>query len=275
MVAGGGLYAPALNPWSGDSTQVLYYADQQTDETYELFAAAANGSGNVKVNGTLALNADVPCCDTFSWSPDSNYVSYTANQSTVVDAYLWNRTTGTRTVLDSAGPTTVLHNAWSPNGQKLAFFGDSQSGVGWRKLYIANNNGGNATLASGTMSSGGSFAYYTNLVFNQPSYRPAWSPDSSRYLYAADKNIDGVLELFAATADGSRNIKVSEAVATGTGIDGHGFGWSNDGKKVIYIQDIGGMFALFSNDSLGGTPINLSGDLLVQGTAINYAGPTY
>jgi Tol biopolymer transport system component len=64
---------------SADSSQVVYYADQDTPAVLELYSVSSRGpaTGGVKLNGTLATGGRV---DYFQITPNSNRVVYLADQ---------------------------------------------------------------------------------------------------------------------------------------------------------------------------------------------------
>jgi hypothetical protein len=56
---------------------VVYLADQETDELFELYSVPLGGGTVVKLNAPLVTGGDIV---DFSISPDSNHVVYLADQ---------------------------------------------------------------------------------------------------------------------------------------------------------------------------------------------------
>lgn len=78
MVAGGSLQNFS---WAPDGSRIAYRADQDSDEVFELYSVLPDGSGLVKVSGAMVEGGNVNSGNIF-WSPDSNYISYIADQDT-------------------------------------------------------------------------------------------------------------------------------------------------------------------------------------------------
>jgi hypothetical protein len=72
---------------SPDSNRVVYRADQDTDEVYELYSVPLAGGSPVKLNGTLVSGGRVW---NFQISPNSGRIVYRADQDTdeVVELYV-------------------------------------------------------------------------------------------------------------------------------------------------------------------------------------------
>jgi len=127
---------------------------------------------------------------------------------------------------DSDRGTTVTDNgflpAWSPDGAHVAFLRNSANAG---ELYIANPNGGERRLDGGGIGIAGysvsPYNYLHATVF-------AWSPDSSKLVYPAEKN--GIANLWS--------VGVKDAAATAltanseAGISFYSPIWSSDGKRI-------------------------------------------
>src|SRR5690606_21850652 len=75
LVSGGSVTNWFISP---DGSRVAYRADQNTDEKYEVFVTAIDGSGESKrLNGDLPANGSV---ERFQWAENGNTVLYLANQ---------------------------------------------------------------------------------------------------------------------------------------------------------------------------------------------------
>lgn len=87
------------------------------------------------------------------------------------------------------------------------------------------------------------------------------SPDSSRVVYIADQETDGVFELFSSAVDGSENIKISGNLTPGGNVAG--FDITPDSSQVVYLADqiIAGsneLFAVAIDDTFTNTGFQLN-----------------
>ena len=67
--------------WAPDSSRIAYFADQDSDETDELYTSEPDGSNNVKVSGSMVSGGNVLAL-TAQWAPDSSRILYIADQDT-------------------------------------------------------------------------------------------------------------------------------------------------------------------------------------------------
>jgi Tol biopolymer transport system component len=218
LVAGGKVVSFA---WSPDRAWVAFVADKEVDETYELYMVPPTGGAAVKVNAPLPGSADVD--PAIAWSPDSTRV-----------AYILDHHTGNQTELHTVGaggaggdaevsephPSgwTVVDYAWAPDSSRLAYRAADLSAGFIGELYttLPNDSSGSVKI-SGPMIATGDVAQYH------------WSPDSTRLVYRADQETDGLFELYVSPAtDAAQNVKVS---AGDTNIQ---FGWSPDSSLVAF-----------------------------------------
>ena len=66
--------------WAPDSSRIAYIANQDSDDTYELYTSyPTTPSGNVKVSGTLVSGGQL---SDYGWAPDSSRIAYIADQDT-------------------------------------------------------------------------------------------------------------------------------------------------------------------------------------------------
>ena len=72
-------YFARLFVWAPDSSRIAYIADQDTNDTDELYTSLPDGSNNVKVNGAFVSDGNIL---SFKWAPDSSRIAYVADQDT-------------------------------------------------------------------------------------------------------------------------------------------------------------------------------------------------
>lgn len=195
-------YTVGLN-WSPDGSRLLYRADQDTDEVYELYAVPATGGGATKVNDPLVTGGDVDF--DFAWSPDGSRVAYVADQDTddVWELYVVSAAGGSAIEVSSA-PESLGHVdriAWSPDGSRIAYDARQDSNYNY-ELYVVPAMGGIATKVNDPLVTGGKVLSF------------AWSPDGSRLVYRADQETDEVFELYVVAATGGGATKINDALVT-------------------------------------------------------------
>ncbi len=229
--------------WSSDSTKILYKADPDELGQSEVFVVNPDGTGNVRINGPLNAGQ---ISVSLAWSPDGARVSYVSNEEGAPDTFdLYtsspdgmNTTKVSVPLVAGGGPR---YPAWSPDGSRIAYYGASVD-TDVMELYTVRPDGTESLKVSGSMVAGGSVYLIPGLV-----YPPRWSPDSSRLLYSADQETDGVIELFTVRTDASENFKLNAPIGQ-TGVVGDfRDDWSADSSAVAYYTDleIAGMRELY------------------------------
>jgi roadblock/LC7 domain-containing protein len=111
---------------SPDSTHVLYRADEDTNEKFELFSVPITGGAPLKLNPLLSSQGDVTSAE---FTPDGSRVIYLANEdsASTVELFSVSSTGGTPTKL--SGPLVVGGNVTgfqiSPDGQRVVYRADA------------------------------------------------------------------------------------------------------------------------------------------------------
>jgi Tol biopolymer transport system component len=214
--------------WSPDSTQLVYTADAEIDEIFEVYLVAPDGSGHRKINGNTA-NGSV-YLDDVRWSPDGRYVSQRV-RSASTHAVLGINTHDTL----AGGPNSVRVNptismapavfdyGWSPQGDRIAYIGNAVLDTR-PELFVVNPDGtGHTKVSSG----------YGGMIgkIDVPVSSMAWSPDGSRLAYIATFTF-GQPELFTVSPDGSGNLRVNGALTSPDFVGS--FRWSPDSRRLAY-----------------------------------------
>ena len=135
--------------FSPDGSRVLYRADQDTNEVYELYSVRAAGGTPVKLNAELTFRwRGVAVEHGFQFSPDGSRVLYRADQDTdnVFELYSVPATGGTPVKLNSA-----LTFRWrcglgadfqfSPDGSRVLYLAEQDTNDVW-ELYSVPAAGG-------------------------------------------------------------------------------------------------------------------------------------
>jgi len=247
LVAGGDvlftpdyLPAEAFAPITPDGSRVLYVADQEQDEVFELYSAPIDGSGPaVKLNGSLAPGGNViavspPFGPNPIWpqvSADGSSAVYRADQEVagVIEIY--------SVPLDGSGAPVKLNSPLGPAGD--VFSARLSRDAAW-VLFVASTDAfGPTELFRVPLRGSPARARRTDdrnrlNVPLGPSERVSLvsiSPDSTRVVYQANPGGGATDELFSVPIGGGRSALLS--------VLGDGEVFSNaiaaDGERVVYL----------------------------------------
>ena len=255
-VAGGELFD--IGQVSPDSSRVVYVADQDTDEAFELYSAPIDGSSPaVRLNGPLGADGDVfpnffgyfPFL-TVEISADSSRVVYGANQDmSGVEVY--------SAPIDGSATPVKLSAPMVANGRPVflrisadssrVVYGADQDVNEVMELYSVPIDGSEAPVKlNGPLAPGAECGMC------------AISPDSTHVVFIlADFSMAGIQ---SAPIDGSSPpVQIADSIQ----YDGPPFGVlqiSGDSSRVVYWN----ADTLYSVPIAGGTAVNLSGNLTVS-----------
>jgi Tol biopolymer transport system component len=238
LVAGGDVYqdlhgfVPRSFALTPDGARVVYLADQEEDERFELFSAPVDGSAApVKLNGVLVAGGDVRtdagAAPLFALTPDGTRVAYLADQETDGHVELF------VAPLDGHAPARKLSRGEfvatsdeplqvSPDGARVVY--RAHPGPGPRmQLFAAllDGSGAPVRLDAAAGDQVGAFRI---------------SPDGRRVAYVAGS------ELFAvAIAGGVPPERVNGTLVPGGSVTrpyyGSAFAFHPDSTRVYYIAD--------------------------------------
>jgi hypothetical protein len=220
---------------SPNSARVVYQADQQTNEVYELYSVPIGGpaSSGVKLNGALVLGGDVRFTSGFQISPNSARVVYFADQQIdeVVELYSvpigGPASSGVKLNGALVAGGNVFEAGISPNSARVVYRADPQT-VFVTELYSVPIGG---PASAGVKLNGA-------LVAGGRVGRASISPNSARVVYTADQQTNDVNELYSVPIAGpaSAGVKLNgPLVANG---DVHvAFAISPDSTRAVYVAD--------------------------------------
>jgi Tol biopolymer transport system component len=233
----GGDVTPGSPQFSPNGSRVLYHADQNSDEMFELFCVPSNGGTPVRLNGSLVAGGDVRESG-IQFSPTSDRVLYSADQQTdqVFELYSVSSQGGVAVRLNgplAAGGDVADDATFSPDGSRVIYRADQRIDE-VSELFITSSVGGTPLRLSSELDLGGDVV------------TAAFSPDGSQVVYLADQNADEVYELFAVASSGGDARKISGPLTNGGDVIDWRF--SPDGQTLVYRadQELDELFELFS-----------------------------
>ncbi len=230
LTAGRSVYSFQI---SSDSSRVVYTADQQTDQVYELYSVPIGGpaEAGIKINKLSLSSLGSVNYGRFQISPDSSRVVYIIEWVRTGINELYSVPIGgpaasgikLNEVLTAGG--NVLSFQISPDNGRVVYIADQDSND-VRELYSVPIGGpaASGTKLNGILTEGGAVSDYEISL------------DSSRVVYRADQQTDGVEELYGVPIGGpaASGIKLNVAMAGGHVIS---FQISPDSSRVVYIVD--------------------------------------
>jgi Tol biopolymer transport system component len=262
----GGNVQPAFR-FSPDGTQVLYAADRDTDEFFDLFLVDTAAPGTpATVNPALVANGSVT--ESYEFSPDGTWIGYIADQDTddVLELYaVPTATPGTSSKLNGtlAAGGDLCNFVFDPTSQRVAYCAEEETN-GVIELFIVELTApGVTTKLNSPLVAGGRVTDYT------------FGADGDFLIYRADQETDDAYELYRVDlTNPGVGTKINGALVAGGSVDlpvilhRPEFMLTPDDLKVVYAadQDIDQQFDLYSVElSAAGAPAKLTPALVGRG----------
>lgn len=254
-----------------DSQHVVYLADQDTDDVYELYRAPITGGGStIKLSGTVTAAPGVIEGSTYV-SPDGQYVVFRLSTSSILQLYSARVDgTGSRVRLNPAlmpGAQVDGSIFIAPNSQRVVYLADQDTDDLF-ELYSVPIGGGTSVKISGPTP--------TEVADDDqvPGVRILITPDSSRVVFKAVR--DGEPGLFSGSLTGGNAPRLSGTLDAGGVFDD--FKVTPDSAQAIYIaaqrpgvdgscrgipqgQPCDLLFEVWRVPVTGGTPERINGEL--------------
>lgn len=223
---------------SPDGKYLVYRADHDVKDRFELYAVSTATARRVKLNGRLIRHSVEP---DFQISPDGSRVLYRARQESVFDIDLhsvWLTGGGDVTVNRHTVEREVLEFRFSPDGEHVIYRAEDR--------YSPNDGLFRTSIHGGPV---------TRLDTNG-AVRFVIAPDSGHVVYEGPS-----LGLYSVPIRGGDALQVSEEFSVGGRV--RDFQVTRDGKRIVYLQNQGrfGIETLFSVSVAGEDRIRLNGTL--------------
>ena len=245
---------------SADSTMVIYRADQDTNEVFELYSVPVEGGAVIKLNDPLVAGGDVRLGD-FLVSADSTTVVYLADQDTDDMFELYSVPVG-------GGRVKILNDPLVAGGDVIAFrisadsktvvYRADQDADGVFELYSVRIGGGPAKILNDPLVSGG------NVI----TFRI--SADSTTVVYRADQEADNSVDLYSVPIGGGTAIRINEPLLGSGGVVA--FDLSSDSTTVVYRANKFSISPteLYSVPMVGGPVTKINGPLVAGGDLVEF-----
>ena len=182
---------------SPDGSRIVYRADQDVDDVFELYSVPFGGGPSVKISGPLVDGGDVDFL--YEIVPDSSRVVYFADQDTddVMELY--------SVPIDGGAPPVKLNGDLVAGGS-LNTFDFEISPDGSRVVYLADQDVDDSEEVFSRRIDGSGMPVKLNgpmLIDDGDVMDFVISPDSSTVVYRAEQDIEFTEELYSRPIDGS------------------------------------------------------------------------
>lgn len=243
--------------WSPDRARIAFVAEDAAGDDRMYVVALADGIAvPVTPPPTPGTYVGYPL-----WSPDGTKLAFVAN---LVDdpldtdeLWVWN---GVGLAVQVSGDEHVMTTArpfWAPDSTKLAY-GGQVAGTqpnGAVSLWVVGADGAGRTKVSGALVAGGSVSWNSPNGADGAGIYEVWAHDSQRVAFLADKDVDGVVDLWTVKADGTGLVKV--LAASGPNTDVYAFQWSPTQPQLFGVRSGSGA-QLWVMPAAGGAAVPVS-----------------
>ncbi len=248
---------------SPDSTRVVFRADKDTEGTAELYSTPIASSAPIKISGTLVSGGNVGLGG-LQISGDSTRVVFLADKDTVGVLELYSTPISSSAPIKISGALVaggaVRAFKISPDSARVVFTADKDTDA-IVELYSTPIASSVPIKISGTMVAGG------NVAFGSTDFQI--SPDSVAVVFRADKDTDGVSELYSTPISSSAAIKISGPLVAGGIVSS--FLISPDSDTVVFRadKDTDNVNELYSTPIASSASVKISGALVANGSVLN------
>ncbi len=229
------LNGPLAQPGSGDVTEsrvspdgawVVYLADQELDETYDLFSVpSAGGAEPIRLNPTPVVGRSVA---RFEVAAAGGRVVFLANLERGLYSVPLDGSAAALELFPPLAPDRrIVEFHIDPRGSRVVYTADQDQDEVY-ELYSAPVDASQGPVRiSGSLVPGG------DVAWSPRESHVAISPDGTRVLYRADQEQDGAVQLYSAPIEGAAlPLRLSgPLVALGGVVD---FALSADSRWVVY-----------------------------------------
>ncbi|NJM06055.1 hypothetical protein HC891_07420, partial [Candidatus Gracilibacteria bacterium] len=245
-----------------NSQRVLYVADQDSFNVFELYSVGLSGGTPVQLNDEFNINGNI---EEFAISPNSQRVVYDADPTT---AGVFNLFAASTTV---SGQQVQLTDTQATGGDVEDY---ELTPDGSRAVYLADEDtSGIVELYSVTLgNNAASIKLNLDLQPTADVHSFAISPDSQTVVFIAEQDTADVSEIYSVPIDGSSApVKLNTPLVAGGQV--YNLEISPNGQRVVYRadQEFLNNTELYSVPIDGGTSVRLSSIFTLGGFIHQFA----
>lgn len=209
--------------FSNSGRKVIYVTDEEVIGTKNIYSVDTDGTDRLRLNQILGIRETYSLASddsrivysTFSANPEAHSVTLASTGDVLLN-------TPFNLALNAAAG--VIDFKISPDSSKVLYRANQDNGAIY-DIYTVNLDGtGVRTKVNGSIVLGGVVSSFYDF-----------SANSSKIVYIADQETDGVHELYSVNLDGGSNVKISSPQINGG--DVLFFKISLDNQKVVYLAD--------------------------------------
>jgi Tol biopolymer transport system component len=193
-----------------------------------------------------------------AWSPDRRRIAFVSTRGDgTADVYVM-RADGTNVRRVTRGRGHDVYPAWSPDGERIVFASDRRSVE--QKIYVVRADGTGLRLLTRTPG------YVQDTL-------PRFSPDGRHVVFTSNRVAYWNFELFrmrASDGGGVRRLTFWGSGGDGAPGDDIAPSYSPDGRRIVFVSDRGGGYALWTMNADGGGLREL-----VRHRGLNHASPRF
>jgi len=255
LVVGGDVKRYQISP---DGKYVVYLADQDFDEVFDLYSVPITGGQPIRLRQVFLFGGRL---QDFQISPDSSRVVYRERVNTdafggfTIDLFSVPIEGGFATDISVAGPQRgVVQYEISADSSRVVFTAnrDNETAV---ELYSVPLVGGEVVKLNPAFTGGKQIAFFDI------------NSESERVVYLSNQDADDAFEAYSVSIDEANSVKMNDNLTLGGNVVT--FGLSKDSETVIYLadQENDEVFELYSVPlpRNGAVPIKLNDSLVAGG----------
>jgi TolB protein len=220
-------FRPAANYKPSGLPSLIAFASNR-DITPHIFTVKPDGSDVRATSDDNYTTDGLP-----AWSPDGKKIAFTSDQSDKYEIWTMNEDGSGRNKVTSS-PEWDGMPSWSPDGSKIAFVSEVHKGSETSyEIFVINADGsGMKQLTdSSTWNTGSNTPDEDERVGWNSA--PTWSPDSSKILFASNRDITSTSPiLYIMNADGTDQKKFGLFF----GVDGTAPNWSPVTNQIVLVR---------------------------------------